>query len=149
MAQEEVYLTYFILGQAQELTGDISGAIESYVKTFDYFLRHSKRQAFVRDIERHLGGALVLHGRRKEGLAHLHAALTKIRTHDEEKTPDKRNSVWETGALLAIGKAYIGFDQAQAMQYGEEALALAMMHGLAIRTEEAREFLYNHNHLAR
>lgn len=141
IARKDVYLTYFALGQAQELTGDISGATESYEKTFDFFLRHAKHQALVGDIERHLGSALVLLGRRDEGIAHLHAALAKIRMYDEGETPDKRNSVWETGALLALGRAYMKSDPALALEYGKQALALATAQQLSIRKQEAEALL--------
>ncbi|HSX09398.1 MAG TPA: hypothetical protein VLF93_04540 [Candidatus Saccharimonadales bacterium] len=141
MPKEEVIHATFLLGQAEVEVGNVSEAISLYQETYDYYREHPRSHAHTGDVQRHLGTALVKAGDVEEGIAMIEEGLSAIRTFDEIEAFDKRNYVWETGALLALSDAYSENDQEKARQLAQEALTIATERELVIRKEEAQKMI--------
>src|SRR5579872_2269600 len=141
MQEEEVMHTTYLLAQAEYDLGDFSKAVDLYRQVYGFHATHPFSKARTGDVQRHLGIALIKAGSRQEGIAALDASLAAIRTYDEKDAFDKRNYVWEAGALLALSVAYSATDPGKAQEYAKEALTVAMTHDLTIRKEEAEKQL--------
>jgi tetratricopeptide (TPR) repeat protein len=138
MPEEEIMQATFLLGQAAFALDDYSTAYSLYETVFQYYYAKPKSTAHLGDIERHLGESLVKLGKAKEGIDAMQRGLTNIRSFDENDAFDKRNYVWETGALLALANTYAPTDKEKARQLAQEALQIAEREQLTIRIEEAK-----------
>jgi len=141
MPIEEVIHATFLLGQAEGEVGNFPDAISLYQESYDYYKEHPRSSAHTGDVQRHLGTALVRAGNVDEGISMMEKALSSIRTFDEANAFDKRNYVWETGALLALSDAYGETDQERATRLVQEALTIATERDLTIRKEEAEKMM--------
>jgi tetratricopeptide (TPR) repeat protein len=141
MDPEEVIHTSYLLGQAELELGNYDVAVKLYKECFDFYTQHPRNQAHLGDVQRHLGTAMVMAGGREDGIKIMEEGLQKIRSFDEPEDFDKRNFVWETGALLGLAYAYKDLDQDKARQYANEALEIATREALVIRKEEALKLL--------
>lgn len=141
MDREEVIHATFLLGQAEFELGNIMEATSLYKEAYDYYREHPRSTAHLGNVQRHLGTALVKVGNREEGIAMMEEGLEDIRTFDETEAFDKRNYVWEAGALLALSDAYAVSNPKKARQFAEEALEIAKGKDLTIRKDEARKML--------
>lgn len=139
LPEEEVIHAKFLLGQAEIELGNFAEATSLYQEAYDYYTRHPRSKAHTGDIRRHLGTALTKTGKLEEGITMIEKGLEAIRTYDEADTYDKRNYVWETGALLALSEAYITTDIKKARKFAEEALQIATEKDLTIRKEQSRK----------
>lgn len=141
MPLEEITHATFLLGQAEFELGNFSEAVSLFQEAYDFYREHSRSTAHTGDIQRHLGIAMVKAGNVEEGISTINDGLSAIRTFDEKDTFDKRNYVWEAGALLALSEAYALIEREKARQCAEEALAIAEREDLVIRKEEALKML--------
>lgn len=141
MDREEVIHATFLLGQAEFELGNFAEARSLYKESYDFYREHSRSNAHLGDVQRHLGTAMVKEGQVDEGIATIQQGLAAIRTFDERDAFDKRNYVWETGALLALSDACFETDRARSQELAEEALAIAEREELVIRKQEATKLL--------
>lgn len=141
MPQEELVHATFLLGQAEFELKNYTQAVVYYQEAADFYTQNPRSQAHLGDVKRHLGLALVFSGKREEGIFEINAGLLKIRTFDEKDAFDKRNFVWETGALLALAFVYKDDDKKQARTFAQEALEIAQRENLIIRVQEAQQVL--------
>ena len=143
MPSEEITHAKFLLGQAEFELGNFSEAVALYQEAYDFYQEHPRSTAHTGDIQRHLGTAMIRAGKVDNGIAIIQSGLAAIRTFDERDAFDKRNYVWETGALLALADAYSQTDTQKAQQFAQEALNIAQEKDLIIRKEEATRKLSN------
>jgi tetratricopeptide (TPR) repeat protein len=141
LAEEEVMHSKFLLGQAELALGNSQEAVEVFKEVYAFYQKQPRGKARTGDMERHLGTALVYAGHRREGLSAMERGLAAIRTFDEADSFDKRNYVWEVGALLALSEAYGTEDREKALLFAKEALMIAEKRSLSIRREEAKRLL--------
>lgn len=141
LPQDELHHALFLLAQAKDAFGKFSESEKIYKTVYDYFAAHSRGEAFLGDIQRHWGMAIVRSGQVEEGTIHILEGLKKIRSYDEKQSFDKRNFVWETGALLSLAYVYRQSDKKLAEKYAKEALGIAEKCALSIRREESIRML--------
>lgn len=143
MPRDEVVQAKFLLGQSELDVRNFPDAIALLQETYEYYREHPRSKAHTGDVERHLGTAYVQSGHTEKGIALLKEGLTAIRIYDEKDAFDKRNYVWETGALLALSDAYAASNKTKAKQFAQDALTIATNNDLVIRKEEAEKTLKN------
>ncbi len=141
MDPEEIIHATFLLGQAEFELGNFSEAISLYKEAHDFYQEHPRSIAHTGDVQRHLGTAMVKAGQVDDGITTIQEGLAAIRTFDEVDAFDKRNYVWETGALLALAEVYLETDLAKSQELAQEALAIAKREELVIRKQEATKLL--------
>ena len=141
LPEEELVQAHFLLGQAEMGCKNYQAAVPLYAGVTEFYRQHPRSTAHLGDVERHWGTALYKTGQQTEGIRKMEEGLRKIRTFDEGETGDKRNFVWETGALLALAEAYVESDPIKAKQAATEARQIAERENVTIRAEEAIKML--------
>lgn len=141
MPDEEVIHAKFLLGQAEVELGNFSEAVSLQQEAYTFYKEHPRSRAHTGDVQRHLGTALVKAGNVEEGIKMMEEGLSSIRIFDERDAFDKRNYVWETGALVGLGYAYASTNHEKAIQFAQEALEIAQTNHLTIRRDEANILL--------
>lgn len=141
LGTEEVIHATFLIGQAAFEIGNYDEAEKLYQESYDFYSKNVRSIAHLGDIKRHLGSAKIKLGKR-DGVLLLQEALNNIREFDEKDSYDKKNYVWETGALLSLADAVRDEDKLKAVKYAQEALTIATDKELVIRKEEAERMLH-------